>query len=129
MLPRRDVDDVVSTFDICAIEHKERSCSHKPADGSTCVDLHLTVLAAAKEVAVGFEVELVHVRQANSWNNMQARDVLVAPGSSCIVVARCNTHMCSQPWYHGLALTWRDAVAVCHWMCTDGLMDLCGGMP
>ena len=112
-----------------AVEHEEWPGCHKPTDRSACVDFHLTVFSTVKKVIVSFEVELVHVRQANGWYNVQARDVPIVPGSPCIMVAGCNTHMRSQPWYHGLALTWRDAVAVCHWVCTDGLMNLCGGMP
>ena len=70
MLPGRDIDHIVSVFDVRAIKHKERSSSHRPADGPACMNIHLSILAFVQEVAVGFEVESVHMRQADSWQDV-----------------------------------------------------------
>ena len=92
------------------------------------MDLHVTVLSTVKKVAVRFIVEMVHVRQADSWDNVQARDVLVVPGFPRIMSSCRNTHVRRQPWYHGLALPWCVAMAVAQRVLTDNFMDLANSM-
>ena len=92
------------------------------------MDLQVTVLSTVKKVTVSFIVELVHVRQANSWDNVQARDVLVVPGCPRIMPFGRNTHVRRQPWYHGLALTWCFAMAVAQRVFTDYFMNLTNSM-
>ena len=128
MLPRRDVYDIVCVINLLMVKHEERPSGHEPAYRSACMNFHVTVLSTIKKVAVGFVVEMIHVRKADGWYNVQARDVLVIPRCTRIMPPRRNPHVRGQSWDHGLAFTWGDAMAVAHWVLTYYFMNLTNGV-
>ena len=93
------------------------------------MDFHVTLLSTIKKVAVGFEVEIVHVRQADGWYNVQARDVSVIPRCTRVMPPCRNPHVRRQSWDHGLALTWSVVEAVTHRVLTDKLVNLSDSVP
>ena len=88
MLPRRDVYDIICVINLLTVKHHERPSGHKPAYRSACMNFHVTVLSTVKKVVVGFEVKMIAVREADGWDNVQARDVPVVPWLARIMPPR-----------------------------------------